>query len=473
MAMSESTAQLMKLPIWARATHTYMIGQPGTGKSRGLESGAVQDIVSGHGVGVMDPHGELFDHLLSRVALLAEHNPRLAERVVVINPIDPIWTVGFNPLEPIDGVSTERLAGFLTDVVIKIWKVDPTNAPRMVRLLNFSFLALAELRLSLMDLPRFLLEEDWRDGLICRIAHPEVVRYFRYEFPNTGGATHQWVTPVLNKVGALLFDPDLRLMFLGRSTINFRDIIDRNLVLLVNLSKGQLGEANSALLGAFIVAHMQKAALARSDYARQRTFFLYLDEFQNYTTDNIKDILSESRKYGLSLVLAHQYLDQLPTDLLGAVLNTTGTIACFRVGYQDASVLSRELFPPGSLERVNWELDFMRLGRYPLPYPHHVRYPLTREDLTTLLTQLEHREFCAKRRGPFLPVKLRTLDMPTPVKSEHLYRARAELMRISGQRYGRLKWQVHDGLQHERPIVNGEYTTYYEEVPTAALPAGE
>lgn len=461
------------LPPRALATHLVMIGQPGTGKSRALEALVMQQIKAGQGVGVIDPHGELFDHLLSRVAQFAWGNPSLAERLVIINPVDRNWTVGFNPLESIPGYSTERLAGFLTDVVIKIWKIDATNAPRMIRLLMHTFLALAELELGLVALPRFLIDTDWRENLLLRIRHPDVLSYFRHEFPQKGGSTHQWITPVLNKVAALLFDPDLRLMFSTRATIHFRQILDRGLVLLVNTSKGVLGEGNSALLGAFIVAHIQKAALARADGTHRAPFFLYLDEFQNYTTDNIQDILSESRKYGLSLVLAHQYLDQLPPHLLGAVLNTTGTLACFRVGYQDASLLAHELFPPKYLMHFWWELHFMRFGKFPMPLPIPQSEPVARDELVTLLTQLDRREFVAKRRGPYPPVKLRTFDMPTPVMTEELWEARAQLMRISGERYGRLKCQVREEVRNDPIDINPVDISYYEQIPPAALPAGE
>lgn len=472
MGLNQQTAdRRLSLPPGARATHLHVIGQPGTGKSRALESWIMQDILSGQGVGVIDPHGELFDHLLSRLARLVSDNPSLAQRVVIINPVDRNWTVGFNPLEAIPGYSTERLAGFLTDVVIKIWKIDATNAPRMIRLLMHTFLALAELELSLASLPRFLIDADWRETLLLRVRHADVLSYFRHEFPQKG-ATHQWITPVLNKVASLLFDPDLRLMFSTRSTIHFRQILDRGLVLLVNTSKGILGEGNSALLGAFIVAHIQKAALARADGLPHRPFFLYLDEFQNYTTDNIKDILSESRKYQLSLVLAHQYLDQLPADLLGAVLNTTGTLACFRVGYQDASQLSHELFPPEELLRSWWDFQFLRIGKVPVPLPLRQSEPVAREELVKWLTQLERREFVAKRRGPYPPIKQRTFEMRAPEMSDALLDARAELMRISGERYGRLKYEVRAEAHHDQVDVDYEDITYYEPVPPAALPAG-
>jgi type IV secretory pathway TraG/TraD family ATPase VirD4 len=145
--------------------------------------------------------------------------------------------------------------------------------------------------------------------------------------------------------------------------------MDNQQILLVNLPKGILGEAPSALLAAFIVAHLQKAALARADRGSSIPFYLYLDEFQNYTTDNIKDILSESRKYALSLTLAHQYLDQLPGELRSAVLNTAGTLVSFRVGYHDATQLAKEIFPsPDYIQQFKTSVTMRHSYQVPLPF---------------------------------------------------------------------------------------------------------
>lgn len=465
--------RLVLLPTDARATHLHVIGQPGTGKSRALESWILQDIAAGRGVGVIDPHGELFDHLLSHLARLCQKKPTLADRIVIINPLDKTWTVGFNPLEALEGYSSERLATFLSDVVIKIWHVDQASSPRMIRLLLHTFLALTELGLGLTDLPEFITNTTWREQLLLKVRHPEVLRYFHHEFPKTSGGMHQWVTPVLNKIGALLFDPDLRVIFAGTSTIHFRRIIDDNLVLLVNASKGDLSETNSALFAAFLVAHVQKAALSRAEGQKRRPFYLYLDEFQNYTTDNIRDILSESRKYALSLILAHQYLNQLPTDLLGAVLNTTGTLVSFRVGYQDAQYLAHELFPPAYLTRREWDLRFLRVGRVPLPLPLPHNEPLNQAELIATLTSLANREFVVRRRGPYPPLKQRTLDMPAPHISDELYFAREELIRRSAERYGRLKSDLGNEPYAVSTEIRDTDISDYEEIPPPALPAGE
>jgi DNA helicase HerA-like ATPase len=322
-----------------RSTHIHIAGKPGTGKSRMIESMVIQDVNAGHGVGFIDPHGDLFRNLLFRLATKEE----VWDRVVIIDPLDPEWTIGFNPLAKNYNLTEERQALYLTDVGMKIWGISPTSAPRMVWLMSNSFLALSSLGLTLLDLPRFLMDVEYRERLVPRIGNQQAKQFFMHEFPKSERAIHQWVTPVLNKIGGLIFDPELRLIFSSPTTLNMRRVIDEQLILLVNLPKGILGEGASALTAAFIVALLQKAALSRTDVHVRKPFYLYLDEFQNYTTDNIKDILAESRKYALSLILAHQYLDQLSSDLQSAVLNTSGTLISFQVGYHDALKLAKEI----------------------------------------------------------------------------------------------------------------------------------
>jgi hypothetical protein len=430
-------------PNAARATGELVIGQPGAGKSKFLELSALQDILAGRGVGVIDPHGDLFHNLTRHLAALLPHMPELAERVIILDPTDHEWTVSLNPLEAVQGVSQERLALFLTDVVAKIWKLDTSSTPRLVWLLTNTFLALADLGLSLLDLRRFLLDPAFREPLLPRLAHDGVRAFFSLEFPQSPAAVQQWATPVLNKLGGLLFDTDIRQILAGRPTFSFREVLDRQLVLLANLSKGTLGEGSSALVGAFIVACLQKAALARADSSEREPFYLYLDEFQNYTTDNIKDILSESRKYGLSLILAHQYLDQLAPDLRSAVLNTIGSLACFRVGYHDASQLAKEIFPaPDYLSWTTREIKLDFLGPVPLPRVETQMKPFGWENLALELANLPPRVFWIRRRGPYVPLRQRTLDVADPQLTDELQGWLSALRTAAGQHYGRPKGEA-------------------------------
>jgi hypothetical protein len=416
-----------------RATHTYVIGQPSTGKSRALESWALQDIGAGHGVAVIDPHGDLFRNILTHLAM----QPKLWPRVVIIDPCDRRWVVGFNPLSAMKGMSQERVASFLTDIITKIWRLDTTTAPRLVWLLNNTFQALAGLGLTLLDLPRFLLDADYRQSLLPRVPSASARTYFEHEYPDKKGLVHQWVTPVLNKLGAVIDDPDMRLMVAGSRPLDFREAMDRKLILLVHLPKGVIGEGTSALLGAFIVANLQKAALARTDAASRPPYYLYLDEFQNYTTDNIQDILSESRKYNLSLTLAHQYLDQLSNELRSAVVNTVGTLSCFRVGYHDGLQLAKEVFPaPDFLSRNGaiWPMHSAEHGSM-LDIGGHVPHPGW-DGLAQQIAGLRPREFWMRRRGPGAPHKLRTLDVPDVSRTGELVAAIKALRDTSGQVHG-------------------------------------
>ncbi|MGD8457499.1 MAG: TraM recognition domain-containing protein [Anaerolineales bacterium] len=416
-----------------RATHTYVIGQPGTGKSRTLESWIMQDIVAGHGIGVIDPHGDLFNNLLIRLSFF----PDVWKRIVIVDPTDRDWTININPLEAIPGLPLERTALFLTDVVMKIWKLDPTTAPRMLWLISNTFLALADLNLTLLELPEFLCNRGYRESMLPRLSNNRVRHYFKFEFPKAPNTALQWSSPILNKIGALIFDPDIRPMIAGGKTLNLREVMDNQRILLINLSKGILGEAASALLGAFILARLQSIALSRADTRNRSPFYLYLDEFQNYTTDNVKEILSESRKYGLSIIFAHQYLDQLPSNIRSAVLNTTGTLVCFRIGNQDARQLVREIFPSSTYLAENTKvLTIKQNGLWPQLQTENKLESSNWERLVQELSSLSIRTFWVKRRGITIPTKHRSYDMPDIKLTPSIQGNIQRLAQASYQRFG-------------------------------------
>ncbi|MCB0100011.1 MAG: type IV secretory system conjugative DNA transfer family protein, partial [Caldilineaceae bacterium] len=327
------------------------------GKSKFLESLVMQDIMQGRAVGLIDIHGDLFHHVRQYIAALTLKHPELAKRVVIVDPTCPEHTVSINPLEAIAGQSQERTALFLTDIVIKVWQIEPNTSPRLVWLLTNSFLALANLGLTLADFPRWLQDKVWRNSLVPRITHEAVARYWANEFPRSDKEIQQWIAPAANKLGGILFDADVQHVLTGSSHISMRDVLDQGLILLVHIPKGILGERSAFLLGAFIVAQIQKAALSRANTPDRRQFYFYLDEFHNFTTDYIQDVLAESRKYGLSLVLAHQFLDQLDTKLRSAVINTVGTLVSFRIGYKDARAIVYEMFPTPDFPRYQGDID--------------------------------------------------------------------------------------------------------------------
>jgi hypothetical protein len=419
-----------------RSTHTYVIGQPGSGKSRAIESWVMQDIKSGRAVGVIDPHGDLYNNLLARLT----DYPLLWEKIVLFDPLDEIWVVGFNPLEAVTDLPKERLAIYMTDIVIKVWKIQPEHAPRMVWLLANTFLALSSSGLSILELPRFLTDPEFRMELLPKISSEVVRNYFLNEYPQKQSSAMQWAAPILNKLGNLIFDPQIRTIFTGKSTINFRHIMDSGKILLVHLPKGIIGEELSSLLAAFIVAMIQKAALSRASTYNRQPFYLYLDEFQNYTTNNIKDILSESRKYSLSMTMAHQYLDQLSSDLRSAVLNTIGTVVCFRVGYKDASTLVKEIFPsPEFIQSRGQELRLRSVNSILMPMVIPKIQATNWDMLTRELVNLQMREFWFRKRGLNQPIKQYTFDMPDPILTADRRKSIQMLRDCSGANYARLR----------------------------------
>jgi hypothetical protein len=425
-----------------RATHTYVIGQPGTGKSRALETWIMQDILAGRGVGVIDPHGDLFTNLLGRLT----NYPEVWDRVVIIDPLDPQWVVSINPLERVPGVPAERTAAFMTDVMIKIWQLDINNAPRMLWLVTNTFLALTLAGQPLGDILLFLGDPTYRLETLARVRNRQVKRYFETEFPQDTGAIRQWIAPVLNKLGALLFDPDVRPMLSGARRLSFRQIMDQKKVLLVNIPKGTLGESTSALLGAFLLARIQSAALSRADVQARSPFYLYMDEFQNYTTDNVQDILAESRKYALSIIFAHQYLEQLNPNLRQAVINTAGTIIAFRIGHQDARKLAPEIFPQGVRpEKPKPQLVIKHRQLWPTLGVEFQSAPPPHPGLQ--LTALAQREFWVKTRLARQPYKQRSFNMPDVPMTRQLQQQVDQIRAISGHRFGQPKAECQQSAQ--------------------------
>jgi len=427
-----------------RALHTYVIGQTGMGKSKAMETWIIQDILAGRGVGVIDPHGDLFNHL---IAWLAKH-PEYWSRVILIDPTDPTWTIAINPLESADRALSERLALFMTDICVKLWRLEASSAPRMIWLLTNTFLALSSLGLTLLDLPRFLGDSEFRSQQLGRTTLDTVRTYFEHEFPKTEKGVQQWTAPVLNKLGTLLFDPDVSLMFAGRNALDFRSLIDNQMILLVNLPKGILSEGLSSLVAALLVGLIQKAALSRADSPHRLSFHLYLDEFQHYTTDNITDVLTESRKYRLSLTLAHQYLDQVPAEIKHAVLNTAGNLVSFRVGFDDARVLAKEIFLSAH-EKKHVEPHFHLRRNGIMAFPHMQK--TTTDELARELAILPARQFWYRRRGLSLPVKEMSLWLPDPQVTHELKQSIQELREFTGSRFGHRKEQV---KKAEQPYVD-------------------
>jgi len=330
-----------------RRRHVYVVGKTGVGKSTLLENMAIADIQSGKGIAFIDPHGESAEKLLDFVP-----EERLND-VIYFDPSDMEHPIAFNPMEQVGTEFRHLVASGIMGVFKKIW-VDAWSA-RMEYILNNTLLALLEYPGStLLGVLRMFSEPPYRKQIVDNLKDPIIKAFWQNEFARYSQKLEtEALAAIQNKVGQFVSNPLIRnILGQSRSTINMRDIMDSGKIFIANLSKGKMGEDNSALLGAMIITRLQLAAMSRVDVPeeRRRDFFLYVDEFQNFATASFANILSEARKYRLSLVLAHQYIGQLVgpegnTKVRDAVFGNVGTMVTFRIGAADAEFLEPEFMP--------------------------------------------------------------------------------------------------------------------------------
>jgi type IV secretory pathway TraG/TraD family ATPase VirD4 len=321
--------------------HLYIIGKTGTGKSTLLFNLMLADLFGGHGFALLDPHGDL-------ATAIADATPswRIEHGVIYLDPSDLAHPVGFNPLNNVAVDQRPLVAAHVVAAFQHIWGA--SWGPRLEYILTNSLRLLLDAPGStLLGLPRLLTDGDYRNRLLAHSCDPVVRNFWQNEFADYSERfAIEAVAPIQNKVGTLLSPPAIRNM-LGqvRSTIDIRTIMDRRQVLIVNLTKGKLGEAPTHLLGAFLATAFAQAAEARADVAEDKRadFTLYADEFQHFATDSFATILSEARKYHLALVLAHQFVGQLPPLLRQAVIGNAGSIVAFRIGAEDAPLIASEI----------------------------------------------------------------------------------------------------------------------------------
>lgn len=323
-----------------RLRHLYILGKTGTGKSTFLSQLIFQDLSRCHGLAVLDPHGPLVALALLRVTGHATN------RTLVFRPADAEFPVAFNPFRAGRCVNTAPalLASNLVAVFKKQWSA--FWGPRLEHVLRNAILAVApDPRATLLFLYRFLTDETLRQNVTTKAQDPVVRTFWQREWPRYGARLQaEALSPVLNKLGAFLASPLVRnIVGQERSRVDLRALMDDGGVLLADLAVGQLGEDASHLLGGLLLSSLHLSALGRPPGSRP--FFVYADEFQHFVTDSLASMLSEARKFGLSLTLAHQYLGQLPESLRSAVIGNTGSFVLFRLGHDDAQLLEGEVSP--------------------------------------------------------------------------------------------------------------------------------
>jgi len=397
-----------------RRQHMYVIGKTGVGKTVLLRNMALQDVRAGHGMCIIDPHGEFVEEVLTQIP------PERINDVVYFNPVDSEYPIGFNVLETPDPKYKHLIVSDLMGIFTKIWA--NVWSARMEYILQNCVNALLDTPgTTLLGIPRILVDKDYREKIVANVTDPVVRSFWIHEYETWRDQfRNEAIVPIQNKVGQFLNTSFIRnIVGQSKSTLNIPQFMNEGKILLVNVSKGRIGEDNSALLGAMIITKIQLAAMERVRIPEEdrRDFYLYVDEFQNFATDSFASILSEARKYRLNLILAHQYVGQLVTDVStkvrDAVFGNVGTMISFRVGATDAEFLELEFTP-----------EFLQGDLVNLPN-HHIYLKLMVEGVTS---------------RPFSSTTL------PPLEFERISDAKEKVIRVSRERYARPRAEVEEKI---------------------------
>ncbi|MFY9457763.1 MAG: type IV secretion system DNA-binding domain-containing protein [Candidatus Spechtbacterales bacterium] len=393
-----------------RRRHVYVIGKTGMGKTQMLQNMAIQDVIAGHGVGIIDPHGEFAEAVLDFVP-----KNRIND-VVYFNPADIDAPIGFNIMESVAAEQRYLIAAGLMAAFKKIW-IDVWSA-RMEYILNNTLLALLEYpNATIMGANRMLADKDYRKKVVDNVKDPAVKSFWINEFARYPERYREEATGAIqNKIGQFISNPLIRnIVGQTRSTFSIRDIMDNKKIFIVNLSKGRIGEDNTALLGTMLITKLQTAAMSRVDTPEEdrKDFFLYIDEFQTFATPSFAGILSEARKYRLALILAHQYITQMDEIVRDAVFGNAGTLVSFRVGAQDAEFMENE-FTPSFLPE-----DLVNLGKYNIA-------------IKLMIDGIASNAFSAITLPPFSKPEESYMD---------------KIMRVSRERFGKARTEIEDKIK--------------------------
>lgn len=334
-----------------RLLHIHVLGKTGTGKSSMIKTMICQDIIKGNGCALFDPHGDLIEAVL-------EHIPEDRNNdLVYLNLSDTNLAYGYNPLKRVLYEQRALLTSGMLEVFKKLW--NDAWGVRLEHILRNVLLSLLDLpKTDLRDIPRMLLDRNFRNNVIAHVKNPAVREFWKLEFPQY---TREALTPVLNKIGGMLSYPVIRRFLIeNEKKISLRNIMDEEKILLVNLSKGHIGEDVANIIGSFLVHSIGLAGMTRVNLEEdeRKPFYVYVDEFQNFATLSFINFLSELRKFKIGFLLAHQYLFQLDIEIAKAVIGNVGSSINFRLGADDAHYLAKAYI--GTFEAE----DFLYLPNY-------------------------------------------------------------------------------------------------------------
>ena len=334
--------------------HIYIIGKTGSGKTTLLRNLILQHIALGHGVGLIDPHGDLAEELLHHIP------PWRADHLVYFNPGDLEFPIGLNVLANVAPDNRHLVASGIVSAFKGIWR--DSWGPRLEYILYNAISALLDCKnATLLGVNRMLIDEKYRVTMIRQIKDPFIKEFWAEEYAGYDERfKREAIAPIQNKLGQFLLNPVIR-NILGqvKTKVNIPLIMDNERLFIANLSKGRIGEDKANLLGSLLVTQFQLGAMARANQPEdeRRDFYLFIDEFQNFSTDAFASILAEARKYRLCLILSHQYIDQLSLPVRQAVFGNVGTSIAFRIGHTDAEVMEKEF---GKTFSVNMLADLNR-----------------------------------------------------------------------------------------------------------------
>jgi CxxC-x17-CxxC domain-containing protein len=411
-----------------RRRHMYVIGKTGMGKTNLIQNMAIQDIRNGKGVAIVDPHGEFAEECLKAVPANRIND------VIYFNPADTANPIAMNVMEKVDPEYRHLIASGLVGVFKKIWA--DSWGPRLEYLLRNAILALLEYPTStLLGVTKILVDKEYRTKVMEKVSDPVIKSFWTEEFTKYHDRLMaDAIAPIQNKVGQFLSSSLIRnIVGQVKSSFDIRYVMDNQKILIMNLSKGRIGEDNSALLGAMMITKIQLAAMARVDMpeSRRKDFYLYVDEFQNFATESFANILSEARKYRLNLILAHQYITQLDERVQNAVFGNVGTLITFRVGASDAEFLEKEFSP------VFYMTDLVNLAKY------NIYLKLMIDGVAT---------------SPFSANTLPPIDTSdTGVNYE-------KIIRVSAERYGTPRKIVEDKINRWSGVTSVEVKDKLEEI---------
>ncbi len=334
-----------------RLLHTYIIGKTGTGKSTLMKIMIVQDMQAGRGLCLIDPHSDLVSAVYSAIP-----KERLQD-VIYLNIPDLALKFRYNPFKRVSYEKRSLVASSILEVFKKLWH--DAWGVKLEHILRYAILTLLDQpSATISDVPRLLLDRSYRSEAIKQVQNPSVKDFWTKEFSNYNRYD---LLPVLNKIGGMLAHPVIkRVMIENTEEISLRKAMDEQKIVLVNLSKGHVGEDVAHILGALLISSISSAAFSRVDTeeAERVPFMVYMDEFHNFTTLSLVNMFSELRKFKVGMTLAHQYMHQLDEDICQAILGNAGTIISFRIGTEDAMFMSKEMLPEFGLE------DFINLPNY-------------------------------------------------------------------------------------------------------------